>query len=73
MVAVTCLVILPLMAALAWSANRTRLERGAEITEQAHVIASTAATSLDQFFSSLDAMASVLVPVAKPSLIALIS
>ncbi|OFV92334.1 MAG: hypothetical protein A3H95_04475 [Acidobacteria bacterium RIFCSPLOWO2_02_FULL_64_15] len=61
MVAVTCLMTLPLMAAIGWDASRTRLERAAEVRDQAAAVATAAAAAVDQYFASLDAMASVLV------------
>src|SRR3990172_7511866 len=60
-VAVTCLMTLPLMAAIGWDASRTRLERAAEVRDQAAAVATAAAAAVDQYFASLDAMASVLV------------
>jgi signal transduction histidine kinase len=60
LLAATCLLLLPLIAAIAWSANQTRLGLLAEVRDQAAFVASTAAGELDQYFAGVDAMASVL-------------
>lgn len=52
--------LLLLAGAVVWSAIRTRDERTEEIRAQAATVATTAATVLDQFFASLDAMALVI-------------
>jgi len=54
------LLLIPLGAAVAWTTNLTRLEREAEIREQAHTIAITAGAYLNQYLASLDATASEL-------------
>jgi C4-dicarboxylate-specific signal transduction histidine kinase len=59
-VAATCLLLLPLALAVAWSAQRTRRERENEVREQAGSIAITAAAYLNQYLSGIDSMASVL-------------
>jgi signal transduction histidine kinase len=53
--------VLLMAGATIWSADRTRIERAAEVREQAETAAAAAATTLDQYFSSLDAMAAVLI------------
>ena len=45
---------------LAWSANRTRTEREAELRDQAGSIATTAAAYLTQFLAGVDSLASAL-------------
>jgi signal transduction histidine kinase len=52
--------LIPLVAAIAWSANQTRLGRMAEVRDQAAFVAVTAASELDQYFAGIDALASVL-------------
>jgi C4-dicarboxylate-specific signal transduction histidine kinase len=61
MVAAACLMAVPIVAATAWDVSRTRLERTADVSDHAASVAMSAATAVDQFFASLDAMASVLV------------
>ncbi len=60
-IAAACVFVLPIAAGIAWSANRTRVERLAEAQEQAGSLAVSAAASLDQYLSGLDALASALV------------
>jgi len=56
--AVTLLVLLGVLAA--WSAFKTRAERADEVQAEAGAIARTAVTLLNEYFSSLDAIASTL-------------
>jgi signal transduction histidine kinase len=56
--AATLVLLLPLVAAIAWSANRTRLERQNELRDQTASIASMAAAQLEEYFGRIDAMAS---------------
>jgi len=58
---VTLSLLVPLLLASAWSANVTRLEREAEVREQAASIAATAGAYLNQYLTGLDSMASALV------------
>ena len=51
------MLLLPFALAVAWAANRTRLERQNEIRDQTASIAFSAASQLDQYFAGLDAMA----------------
>jgi C4-dicarboxylate-specific signal transduction histidine kinase len=60
-VAVAAVLLLPLLAAIAWSALQTRRERQAEVRAEALSVAVSAASSLDEYLRRLDAMASVLV------------
>jgi two-component system NtrC family sensor kinase len=59
-VVVTCLLIVPFALVVAWSAERTRAEREAELQEQTGAVAATAAAYLNQFLSGFDSMESVL-------------
>ena len=59
-VAATCALMVPFVLAIAWSSNRTRLEREAEVTEQAGSVAVTAAAYLSQYLTGIDSMASAL-------------
>jgi C4-dicarboxylate-specific signal transduction histidine kinase len=68
-VAITCLLIVPFGLLVAWSANRTRVERETEIQEQAGAVAATAAAYLNQFLSGFDSMAAAL--ARHPSVMAL--
>jgi C4-dicarboxylate-specific signal transduction histidine kinase len=52
--------VLPLAAAVVWSANRTLREREAEVMEQAASIAATSAAYLNQYLDGLDSLASAL-------------
>jgi C4-dicarboxylate-specific signal transduction histidine kinase len=52
--------LLPLIAAVVWSAQRTRSERQQEVRDEAGAVAHTAAAHLDQYFTGLDAAASAL-------------
>jgi signal transduction histidine kinase len=60
-IVVTGALLLLLIAAIAWSANRSRLERQAEVQEEALSAARLAAAYLDQHFSSLDGVAALTV------------
>ncbi|PYQ81431.1 MAG: hypothetical protein DMG03_20065 [Acidobacteria bacterium] len=48
-IALTCAILAPIVVGLAWSANRTRTEREAELRDQAGSIATTAAAYLTQY------------------------
>jgi len=65
----TALLLVPFIAAAAWSANVTRQEREAELREQAGSVASTSAAYLNQYLTGLDSMASAI--VRNPSVVAL--
>ena len=67
--AASVLVVVSLVAAGAWSTMRTYAERESEVGEQASEVAATAAAYLDEYFVSLDALASALVRI--PSVVAL--
>jgi C4-dicarboxylate-specific signal transduction histidine kinase len=61
-VAVAAIVLMLLVAvAVVWSGNQARLERTVEVEAEAGRIATTATALLDEYFGSLDAMASLLV------------
>ena len=68
-VAVASLLLLPLLAAIVWSALQSRRERQAEVRGEAISVAVSAGASLDEYLQRLDAMASVL--VRDPTVIAL--
>jgi C4-dicarboxylate-specific signal transduction histidine kinase len=59
-VVATCVLLLPIAIAVAWSADRTRREREDEVRDQAVSIASTATAYLNQYLSGVDFMALVL-------------
>jgi signal transduction histidine kinase len=61
-VTVAAIVLMLLVAvAVVWSGNQARLERTVEVEAEAGRIATTATALLDEYFGSLDAMASLLV------------
>jgi C4-dicarboxylate-specific signal transduction histidine kinase len=60
-VAITCLLFVPFGLLVAWSADRSRAEREAELQEQSASLAAMAAAYLNQFLSAFDSMASGLV------------
>jgi signal transduction histidine kinase len=60
-VAVACLLLLPFAGGVLWSANRTRLERQAEVRELVGALAITTAAYVDQYLSDLDSLASSIV------------
>ena len=68
-IALTCVILAPIVVGLAWSANRTRTEREAELRDQAGSIATTAAASLTQYLGGVDSIASAL--VLHPSVVGL--
>jgi C4-dicarboxylate-specific signal transduction histidine kinase len=68
-VAVTLVLLVPFFFAAAWSMSRTRVERSAEMREQAGTVAATAGAYLNQYLTGLDSMASVL--ALHPSVMAL--
>jgi C4-dicarboxylate-specific signal transduction histidine kinase len=55
-----CVLLAPLLVAVAWSANQTRLEQQAEVQEFAASTVTAAATHLDEYFDALDAMAAAI-------------
>src|SRR5689334_18502804 len=59
-VVTTCALLLLLGGAIVWPANRTRIEREAEVRQEAISVARLATAYLNQYFDGLDAMASVL-------------
>ena len=61
MFAAAALLLTLLGVAAIWSALRARDERADEVQAEAGTIASTAATVFNQYFSSIDAMASIMV------------
>jgi C4-dicarboxylate-specific signal transduction histidine kinase len=65
----TCLLLLPLALAVAWSGDLTRREREDELRDQAGSIAITAAAYLSQYLTGVDSMASVL--IRDPAVVAL--
>ena len=65
----TVAILVPFAAAAFWSANLTRLERQAEVMEQAGEVAGTAAAYFQQYLTGLDSTASAL--VRHPAVIAL--
>jgi two-component system NtrC family sensor kinase len=68
-VATTCLLFIPFGFLVAWSANRSRIEREAELQEQAGAVAVTAAAYLNQFLSAFDSVAASL--ARHPAVVAL--
>jgi C4-dicarboxylate-specific signal transduction histidine kinase len=52
-----CALLIPLIAAVIWSANRTRLERQREVELMAEALAGASAAHLEQYLESLDAIA----------------
>ncbi len=58
--AATIAVLVPVALAATWSARRTRLERNAEVVEQAGAVAATAGAYLNQYLNGLDSLASAL-------------
>jgi C4-dicarboxylate-specific signal transduction histidine kinase len=60
-VAVAAVLLLPLVAAIAWSALQTRRERQAEVRDEVLSVGVSAAASLDQDLRRLDGLAAALV------------
>ena len=60
-VAAIAAMLAPLLAAVIWSGNRTRLERQAEVRQYAVSVATASAAHLDHYFRGLDAAAAVVV------------
>jgi signal transduction histidine kinase len=54
------LLLLPIVIGAAWSSNRTRNERRAEVAAEAAMLATTSAAHLDEFLRGLDSVAAVL-------------
>ena len=69
MLAAAAALMMMLGTAIIWSSLKTRAERADEVQTEAGTIATTAATLLSEYFSSLDAMASTL--VRHPAVVAL--
>ena len=63
------LLILPIFLGAAWSSNRTRRERRAELAGEAQSMATASAAFFTQYLNGLDAMASAL--VREPAVVAL--
>ena len=61
MIAASFAITVPVAALIAWSADRARLDREAEVSEEASRLAATTAAYLDQYLSSIDSLASALV------------
>ena len=59
-VAITCALLVPFIAAAAWSANQSRVEHAAELRDQAASVAATAGAYLNTYLTGLDSMASAL-------------
>jgi C4-dicarboxylate-specific signal transduction histidine kinase len=57
LVTAICALLVPLIVAVLWSANRTRLERWREVEQTAASVAGAAAAHLEQYIESLDAIA----------------
>jgi HAMP domain-containing protein len=66
---ITAALLVPFVGAALWSANMTRLEREAEVRDQAGALATTAGAYLNHYLTGVDSMASAL--VRHPSVIAL--
>lgn len=58
--AATLVLLFPIAAGIAWSANRTLRERQDEVKAQTVSITAMAAAQLEQYFTGLDAMASAI-------------
>ena len=52
-----CALLVPLLVAVVWSANRTRLERQRDVEQMAVSLAGASAAHLEQYLDSLDAIA----------------
>jgi C4-dicarboxylate-specific signal transduction histidine kinase len=52
-----CVLLVPLIAAVLWSASRTRLERQHEVQQMAASVAGASAAHLEQYIESLDSIA----------------
>jgi signal transduction histidine kinase len=65
-----CLLLLLIASGAAWSWDRTRRERTAEVTAEAAALAATSAASFDEYLRGLDTVAAVL--VRHPAVIAVI-
>ena len=59
-VAITCALLVPFIAAAGWSANRSRIEQANDLREQAGSVAATAGAYLNTYLTGLDSMASAL-------------
>jgi C4-dicarboxylate-specific signal transduction histidine kinase len=57
---ITCLLLVPFIAATAWSANRSRVENAEELRDQAASVAATAGAYLNTYLAGLDSMSSAL-------------
>jgi two-component system NtrC family sensor kinase len=54
-------IVVPFAALNLWSANRARLERETEVSDEASTLAATTAAYLDQYLAGIDSVASALV------------
>ena len=68
-VAITCMLLVPFVAAALWSANRSRKEHLEELRQQAASVVVTAAAYLNTYLAGVDSMASAL--TRYPAVIAL--
>jgi C4-dicarboxylate-specific signal transduction histidine kinase len=57
LIAAALVLLLPMLSAMAWLANRTRHERRDEVRDEAVSIAAMAAAQLEQYFVAVDAVA----------------
>jgi C4-dicarboxylate-specific signal transduction histidine kinase len=57
---VTCMLVVPFIAATLWSANRSRIENADELRDQAASVAATAGAYLNTYLIGLDSMSSAL-------------
>jgi len=60
-IAISLLITAPFAALIAWSANRSRVDREEEVTLEASTLAATTAAYLDQYLASIDSVASAIV------------
>jgi C4-dicarboxylate-specific signal transduction histidine kinase len=67
--AITCTLLVPFIAAAGWSANRSRIENADELRDQAASVAATAGAYLNTYLAGLDSMSSAL--ARHPSVMAL--
>jgi C4-dicarboxylate-specific signal transduction histidine kinase len=60
-IGVSIAILIPVAALIFWSANRGRLDREIEVSQEAATLAATTGGLLDQYLASIDSMASALV------------
>jgi two-component system NtrC family sensor kinase len=58
---ITCALLVPFIAAAAWSGNRSRIEHADELRQQAGSVAATAGAYLNNYLGGLDSMSSALI------------